>query len=552
MKLADYYLGDPRVVLVPIEHLSRTGMSTEFAALLAERRSWSSARVDFFNSAFSLYWERTRVLAHSRAWMAPRIRNVAMLTDFDAVRPYVQLLNTSSWTTYEADFDPETSHVEFAAYLLVHGDRLAETGEVTMAAIRDAAYWFDRTDEECDAFAAAAAESERPDAAAFRALAKATSWLRRLYHETLKRPVIVGGYRSIPGTGLLVPRDIEEEPPKLVERWTKVAERALKRYHAHWHAPDAAAVDGLCAWLRDEAPLLLVTDRTRILWDPERPDALGKLRNVLKQAGGAAVSAIDADLRVIDHHSRRFLEAVADQSALPAPAPDTEQGGYTFMHAGRRLIAYDLKEPGMERLLGPDLPYGRAMLGARTVHEWAHLAAMAGWVPRTVDETRFVKLSAEFAVLIESVIEATPIRTARPAEADLKALAGGGSPGLALASLMLGRISDYQSNIVAWPFLNEAERETYVRHNIRTLRASYNPQQLWRMLVRYLYEYQYLGLSAVEDPRSYFFQSTWFDIDFIASTVLDIPRFDALAAATHALVTCYEIDPTKLYVPSFA
>lgn len=550
MKLADYYLGDPRVVLVPIEHLSRTGMTAEFAQLLRDRRSWSTTRVDFFNTAFSLYWERTRMLAHSRAWMAPRIRNVALVTESDAVRPYVQLLNTSSWTAFEADFDPETSHVEFAAYVLVHGDRLAETGEVTMAAIRDAAYWFDRTDEECDAFAAAAAESERPDAAAFRALAKATRWMRRLYHETLKRPVIVGGYRSIPGTGLLVPRDIEEEPPKLVERWTKAAERALKRYHVHWRAPDAAAVDGLCGWLRDDAPPLLVTDRKRVLWDPERPDALGKVRNVFKQAGGAAVRAIDADLRVIDRHSRRFLEAVVDRAALPAPAPDTDQGGYTFMHTERQLIAYDLKEPGMERLQGPDLPYGRAMLGARTVHEWAHLAATAGWVPRSVDETGFMKLSAEFAVLLESVIEATPVRTARPAEADLRALAGGGSPGLALASLMLGRISDYQSNLVAWPFLSEAERETYVRHNIRTLRSSYNPQQLWRMLVRYLYEYQYLGLSSIEDPRSYFFQSTWFDIDFLSSNVLDPERFDTLAAASHALIACHEVDATKLRLPT--
>ena len=32
----------------------------------------------------------------------------------------------------------------------------------------------------------------------------------------------------------------------------------------------------------------------------------------------------------------------------------------------------------MERLHGPALPYARAMVGARTVHEWAHLAVDAG------------------------------------------------------------------------------------------------------------------------------------------------------------------------------
>ena len=43
----------------------------------------------------------------------------------------------------------------------------------------------------------------------------------------------------------------------------------------------------------------------------------------------------------------------------------------------------------MERLHGPPLPYARAMLGARTVHEWAHLAVEAGWVPRTVSRDEY-------------------------------------------------------------------------------------------------------------------------------------------------------------------
>jgi hypothetical protein len=46
-----------------------------------------------------------------------------------ALRPYTQLLNTSTWTTYASDFDPATtSHEElFATYVLVHGDRMALT-----------------------------------------------------------------------------------------------------------------------------------------------------------------------------------------------------------------------------------------------------------------------------------------------------------------------------------------------------------------------------------------------------------------------------------------
>ena len=150
---------------------------------------------------------------------------------------------------------------------------------------------------------------------------------------------------------------------------------------------------------------------------------------------------------------------------------------------------------------------------------------------------------------MEAVIEGAPARVRRPAERDLQAIAAGRPVGRALAELMLTRVSDYQSNLVAWRFLDDTERETYVRHNMRTLRPFYRPPQLWRMLIRYLYEYQYLGLSAVEDKRTYFLKSTFFDVDFIVSGILDEERFDALAAATRALCTCHEIDETRIRPP---
>lgn len=549
MRLADYYLGDDRLVLVPIEHLTRRGMTAAFATLLLERSGWSAERVALLDEGFTLYWERARVLAHSRTWPPPRIRNIAVVREPDAVRPYTQLLNTSTWTLYDCDLDPTLSHRELVAYLLVHGDCMAETREVTMAAVRDAAYWFERTAEERAAFAAAAARSPRPDGEGFRALGQATEWLRRLRHETLRPPVGASPHRAIPGTGLLVPRDLDAEPPRLVEHWTRVAARALERYHARWRTPDKGALDALCSWLSTTAPPVLIVDRGRILWDPEQPSALGRARGALKQATGAAVRAVAADLAVIDRHTRRVLAAVADPAALPAPPPDTEQRGYAYLHTGRRLIAYDLREPGMERLAGPDLPYARAMLGARVVHEWAHLAAMAGWVPRTVDAAEYALRVAAFATQMESVIAAAPRRLREAAASDLAALAGSAPPGEALASLLLTRVSDYQANVVAWPFLDERERETYVRHNIRTLRPFYQPQQRWRMLVRYLYEYQYLGLSAIEDPRTFFFRSTWFDADFVNAGVLDEERFDALAAAVRALCACHAVDTARMAPP---
>lgn len=53
MSLVDYYFEDPRLVLVPIEHLTPVGMSVAFARWAAERRGWSPARIAFFDAAFT-------------------------------------------------------------------------------------------------------------------------------------------------------------------------------------------------------------------------------------------------------------------------------------------------------------------------------------------------------------------------------------------------------------------------------------------------------------------------------------------------------------------
>ena len=379
MTLADYYLDDPRLVLVPIEHLTAAGMTEDFAAFLAERRGWTAARVALFDAAFSLYWARSAALARrTRTWLPPRRRHVALVADALSVRPYVQLLNTSAWMLYETDFDPALSHPEFAAYLLVHGDRMAVSGEVTTAALHTAAWWLERTDDECAAFVAAAGRASRPDAAAFQALAAAIGWLRELRHETLRPLVVLTPHRPIPGTGLLVPCAVEAEPPALVARWTAEARQALGAYRARWRDPAAAAAARLSDWLAAEAPPLLVTARNgRIVWDPETPDRLGALRAELRDADRVAVDAVIADLRVIDRHTRAFHAALVDPAGLPTPAASTDQSGYSYLHRERRLIAYNLHEPGMERLAGPPLPYARHMLGARTAHEWAHLADRA-------------------------------------------------------------------------------------------------------------------------------------------------------------------------------
>ena len=84
-----------------------------------------------------------------------------------------------------------------------------------------------------------------------------------------------------------------------------------------------------------------------------------------------------------------------------------------------------------------------------------------------------------------------------------------------------------------------------MRQNVRTLRADTSAATLWRTLARYLYELQYLRFSAVEDRRAFFLRSTWFDGDFLASSVLDGARFDALAAAVASICDCYAVDESR-------
>ncbi len=487
--------------------------------------------------------------------MTPRLRHIAVIVEPDAVRPYVQLLNTSAWTLYADDLDPDHSHPELVAYLLAHGDRMTQTGEVTQAAVATAAWWLERDDDECAAFVAAAERSHRPDADAWRALAAALPWLRRLHHTTLRPPVLATPHRPIPGTGLLVPRALEPEPPRLVERWTTVARAAVDRYLAAWRGSDPQAVRALCDRLAATAPPLLVTGQGgRIVWDPATPERLGSLRAELRVADGVAVRAVDADLAVVERHSRAFLAAVVDPDALPAPQANTFQTGYAYLHGERRLIAYNLHEAGMERLHGPSLPYARAMLGARTAHEWGHLADAAGFVSRIVLKDRYVELRAALATQLDAVIAAAPAAVRRQTADDLAALAADGSPGAALARLTLTRMPDWRANLVSARFVTADEGETYVRHNIRTLRPEYPPDARWRMLIRYLFEYQYLapvlGLTQMPDPRAYFLGSTWFADDFLATGIVDDAGFDALAAAVAALCACHAVDETRLRVAS--
>ena len=248
--LTDYYFADRRLVLVPIEHL-RPGRrrATTFAAALTARAGWTAARIALLDAGFALYWRRTTELArHTATWAPPRLRHIAVLREPLAVHPYAQLLNASAWTLYASDLDPADSHAELVAYLLAHGDRAARLGEVTMAALHNAAWWFARSDAECDAFAAAAAASGRPDADAFRALADALPWLRRLAHARL-RPAPAD--RLPPHSGHRVAR-AAGRPGGAAALGRPLGPRRARRHRylrGDLAPTDAAALDALADWL---------------------------------------------------------------------------------------------------------------------------------------------------------------------------------------------------------------------------------------------------------------------------------------------------------------
>jgi hypothetical protein len=185
------------------------------------------------------------------------------------------------------------------------------------------------------------------------------------------------------------------------------------------------------------------------------------------------------------------------------------------------------------------------MLGARTVHEWAHLAVDAGWVPCLAGDAELAERRDALAAALARVVDGMSPSLRALTSADLADLAGARAPGDALARLFLARISDWQANVLAQRFLDRTEIETYVRHNIRTLRFLYPPSQLLRMLVRYLFELQYLRFSAVADAPAFLVRSTWFDADVFATGLLDAKTFEVLAERAAAVCACYAVDESR-------
>ncbi len=555
MRIAEYCRAEDDFLLLPIEHLGPDGPDAGLAAFLLDTCEWSAARVALLGDALRLYWSRCHALAEkTRAWPRPRIRNIGIARDVASLRPYAQVLNTSTWSLYDSDFDVDTSNAEFIAYLLAIGDWMSVTGEVTQVPVLSAAWWIVADDEAAAAFSTAAKRSTRPDADALTAVARALPWLSNLRQRSL-RPADAGDVvREIPASGLQVPKRHETKPPKLIKATQEAAIAAVEAHRRAWRSDSGGRAKAtLLEWLQETPPAVIIAGADgEIVWDPQEPARLDALENVLTNADDVALESIHGDLALIDEHGRRFNAALSAPDSLPPCDDALAESGYAYMHPQRSVIAYNLMEPGMERLLGPALPYERAMLGARVLHEWGHLADEAGYMDCSVDDQRLAELQKTLADELGLAVAECDSRAAEATREDLQELAAGGDVGDALADLLLMRTPDYRANLIARAFMSEAERETYVRHNIRTLRGEYTTPQLWRAIVRYLYEYQYLlpglALTSIEDPFRFFAVSTGFGGEFIDEGVVSEERFLGITAALTALFSTYRVDVEKIRV----
>lgn len=537
--------------LVPLEELTPEGIAPGFAARLVAAGLVAPAWVERFDAAFALHQRRARELAARapRSFLPPRRANVCVARDPLRVRPFFQPLGAASWLVDQGLFEPAGGSVELAAYQFALAERLGLARAVVPALQQDLAYFLALTPAERDDFRAGCRRAEGERAAGWRALARALEWLPQAFHEELRPPTgATGPLARVAGTRLLVPERHAQGLATLEREWRAAAEERVTAFRAAHAATQAGDADELAAWLAETRPLVLVTAKGgAILWDPEQPDEVARVRAELAGVTRAAAERIRGDLEVVGARSRAFLDSLVEPDALPRPGPEIDQDGLAYIHRERRLVAYGLDEPGMERRREPSVPFERWMLAARTIHEWGHLAVDAGLVPvPAARQAEFQALQEELAALLDALVTDSPPALRALAASELARLARThGTPGRALVAQCRERMPDWQANLLAQRYLLPVERETYVRNNVRPLLTELGPAQLFQALARYAFEYQYLRFDPARDARAYFLACTWFGEQFLARGLSSEARLDALLALVGRLCACHEVDGAR-------
>ncbi|MEM7437132.1 MAG: hypothetical protein AAF436_18400 [Myxococcota bacterium] len=549
--IADFCLASPKLFLIPAEHLSASGIDAPFADVLFEERGVSRAWLQRFSEAFALYFERVSDLAVGAPayWRPPRCANVCIVQDAIGTRPYYLPFAQASWLLYESDFDPTHSTLEFGAYQLAHVERLSSTGDPGVAWIHNLGYFLERSEAERVAFAKGCEASTRPDAPAFVSLGALMKEVSTCSHDQLgPRPPSTERTARIGFAGLNVPEGQQASFQAIAKSFLAESHNATYRYYeAQRVAEEGDASEPLLRWLAEAVPRVLVTDQAGgVLWDYERPNALDGLRDVLGGIAPGVATSLRQDWALIDQHSCAFVSALVEDDALVFPEGDLDQEDGIYIHPDRRAIVYSMVQPGLRTLAEEAPPYHRMLVGARTVHEWSHLAVEAGIV--RVPESRANEHADQQRRLIEmfdEIVSAapTPLRSTAAEEVALLA-----RDGCHLGELPLQRVGDYQANLLAREFLSPAETEAYVRANVRPLIDEPNVGP-YLALARYAYEYQYLRLIELADPFAYFVATTWFGHSHVESGVVSLSEAKALFDVVSSLFDCHEVDEARIRVP---
>lgn len=544
---------DPRLFMVPVEALGPEGIDPSFAALLQARRSIHPAWFERFDAAWILYLARSAELS-ARApeqWMPPRRQNVCV--SVASMRPWYQPLDRASWLVPACDFDASTPSVELGVYRLVVAERIGIARGVLPAIVETLPYLLVRSDAEIAGLVAAIEASTAPDRHVLDAVVEALPAIRAAWHRPLRPPPDPSPLplRTIRGAELLAEPEgaaaLQALGRRLKESVAEVVERHLAPQRPR-PGHDRFARE-LSRWLAGAVPRVLVVDpEGELVWNPVAPHRDEALLQALGGIAEGPAASMREDLRVIGARSEAFLASLRDPSGLPAPGDEVEQDGGVFLHRGGRLVAYGVRQPGLDPVQEAGPPMHRRLLAARTIHEWGHLAEAAGWIgPRPGAEEELALAEAEVAERFDALVRAAPAAFAAAVHEEIASLGWDGAPGELVVRLHRGRMSDYASNLLARHYLRPDELEAYVRSNV----VSHEGEGLGplRVLARYALEAQYLRLGVLSDPWCYLAESTWLRPLYLDAGLVDADRMRALLDATARVCATQWIDPGAIDLP---
>jgi hypothetical protein len=546
--LAPFYFAAPELFLIPVEHLSASGMSDAHAAALESRGLVPSGFRAMFDEAFRRLWSALSVLAKAapEAFPPPRLINVAVFTDRTRMHPYFQPFEGMSVLVFADDFDPATSSVEHAAYQLLVAERLGQTRRASVATMAALPYLLLLDDDGANNFIEGARRSARPDAEAARLIADHLADLRS---STLCEGVgFTGsppaGYLRAKGTSLAFRREFLPSLQPVVKTLDAIAERVVSVYYEAQAARGGGASpeDELCKFLREARPqVLVVSESGDILWDPDAPLETERVRERARGIGDRPARGLMDDLRLVAGVSERFLRHVRGAREFRIPT-FLEAAGGVYLHYERRLIAYALEQPGIMPLREEAPPYHRLLLEARAMHEWGHVAVEAGVVRVPPHRRRDLEAArADIAAIFARVVNGLPADVQPLVDDELRAIRGEGTR---LEDLPLARIEDYGANVLVRRLLSPESLHAYARANVRSRAAE--DIGLLRKLARYAFEVQYLWLAGLEDPWSYFLASTYFREEYISAGVIHEDTARALVDAVGRACACHELDESYI------